>query len=55
MGIDRKANIRAAHFSSLSTLFSLMQLAMTMAEATPSLLPERSIRSVGFVPVSSSI
>ena len=56
MGADTKANTRAAaHFSSLSTPFSLMQLAMMMAEATPSPLPERSIRSVGFVPLSSSI
>jgi len=49
----------AAHFSSLSTPFPLMQFAIIMAEATPSrapsLLPERSIFSVGFVPVSSSI
>jgi hypothetical protein len=36
-GIDRKANTQAAaHLSSLSTSFSLMQLAMMMAEATPS-------------------
>ena len=62
MGIDIKANTRAAaHFSSLSTPFSLMQLAMMMAEATPSLLlerspqPLRSIFSVGLVPLSSSI
>eukprot|EP00964_Phaeocystis_antarctica_P086334 scaffold54666_cov68-Phaeocystis_antarctica.AAC.7 len=56
MGIDRKANTRAAaHFSSLSTPFSLMQLAMMMAEATPRCLLERSIFSVGFVPLSSSI
>jgi hypothetical protein len=56
MGIDRKADTRAAaHFSSLSTSFSLMQLAMMMAEATPSLLLERSIFSVGLVPLSSSI
>ena len=46
---------RAAHLSSLSTPFSLMQLAMMMADATPSPLPERSIFSVGFVPLSSSI
>jgi hypothetical protein len=56
MGIDKKANTRAAaHFSSLSTPFSLMQLAMMMAEATPSLLLERLIFSVGLVPLSSSI
>jgi hypothetical protein len=56
MGIDRKANTRAAaHLSSLSTPFSLMQLAMMMAEATPSPLLERSIFSVGLVPLSSSI
>jgi hypothetical protein len=55
-GIDRKANTRAAaHYSSLSTPFSLMQLAMMMAEASPSLLLERSIFSVGLVPLSSSI
>ena len=55
-GADTKANTRAAaHFSSLSTPFSLMQLAMMMAEATPSPLPDRSIFSVGFVPLSSSI
>ena len=41
--------------SSLSTLFPLMQLAMMMAEAMPSLLCERSIFSFRFVPVSSSI
>ena len=46
---------RAAHLSSLSTPFSLMQLAMMMADATPSPLFERSIFSVGFVPLSSSI
>ena len=46
---------RAAHLSSLSTPFSLMQLAMMMADATPSPLLERSIFSVGFVPLSSSI
>ena len=46
---------RAAHSSSLSTPFSLMQLAMMMADATPSPLCERSIFSVGFVPLSSSI
>ena len=45
----------AAHLSSLSTLFPLTQLAMMMAEATPSPLRERSIFSVGFVPLSSSI
>ena len=45
----------AAHFSSLSTRFPLMQLAIMMAEATPSPLRERSIFSVGFVPLSSSI
>jgi hypothetical protein len=56
MGIDIKANTRAAaHLSSLSTSFSLMQLAMMMAEATLSPLPERSIFSVGLVPLSSSI
>ena len=56
MGIDRKANTRAAaHLSSLSTPFSLMQLAMMMAEVTPRFLPERSIFSVGFVPLSFSI
>jgi len=55
-GIDRKANTRAAaHLSSLSTPFSLMQLAMMMAEATPSISLERSIFSVGLVPLSSSI
>jgi hypothetical protein len=45
----------ATHLSSLSTLFPLTQLAMMMAEATPSPLRERSIFSVGFVPLSSSI
>ena len=45
----------AAHFSSLSTPFVLMQLAIMMAEATPRPLPERSIFSVGLVPLSSSI
>ena len=53
----RKANTLgvAAHLSSLSTPFSLMQLAMMMADSTLSLLLERSIFSVGFVPLSSSI
>jgi hypothetical protein len=56
MGIDRKANTRAAaHLSSLSTPFSLMQLAMMMAERKLSPLRERSIFSVGLVPLSSSI
>ena len=45
----------AAHFSVLSTPSPLMQLAIMMAEATPSPLRERSIFSVGFVPLSSSI
>ena len=49
----------AAHFSSLSTPFPLMQLAMMRAESTPSRLRsrlrERSIFSVAFVPLSSSI
>ena len=36
MGADTKANDSAvAHLSSLSTPFSLMQLAMMMADATP--------------------
>ena len=56
MGGDTKANTLWAHLSSLSTPFPLMQLAMMkMAEATPSPLRERSIFSVGFVPLSSSI
>ena len=46
---------RAAHLSSLSTPFSLMQLAMMMVDATPSPFLERSIFLVGFVPLSSSI
>ena len=56
-GADTKANTlgAAAHLSSLSTPFSLMQLAMTMADATPSPFLERSIFSVGFVPLSLSI
>ena len=46
--------------SSLSTPFSLMQLAMMMADAHPRLIfllntLEKSIFSVGFVPLSSSI
>ena len=44
-----------AALSSLSTPLPLMQLAMMMAEATPSPLRERSIFSVGVVPLSSSI
>ena len=56
VGADTEANTRAAaHFSSLSTRFSLMQLAMMRAEATPSPLFESSSFSVGFVPLSSSI
>ena len=39
----------------MSTPFPLMQLAMMMVEATPSPWHERSIFSVGFVPLSSSI
>jgi len=39
----------------LSTPFFSMQLAMMMAEATLSPLQERSIFSVGFVPLSSAI
>jgi hypothetical protein len=56
-GADKKREHSgaAAHISSLSTPFSLMQLAMMMAEATLSPLPERSIFSVGLVPLSSSI
>ena len=45
----------AAHMSSFSDSLPLMQLAMMMAELTPSLLFERSIFSVGLVPLSSSI
>jgi hypothetical protein len=52
---ERQTLGAAAHFSSLSTPFSLMQLAMMMAEATPSLLLERSIFSIGLVPLSTSI
>ena len=57
MGADTKAKLygAAAHFSSLSTPFPLMQLAIMKAEATPSPLTARSIFSVGFVPLSSSI
>ena len=46
---------RAVHLSSLSTPFSLMQLAMMMADATRSPWFERSIFLVGFVPFSLSI
>ena len=45
----------AMHLSSFSDPLPLMQLAMMMAEATPSFLFERSIFSVGLVPLSSSI
>jgi hypothetical protein len=60
MGADKKQTLgedwgEAMHLSSLSTPFPLMQLAMMMAEATPSHLPERSIFSAGLVPLSSSI
>ena len=57
MGADAAANTLgvAAHFSSLTTPFSLMQLAMMMADRTPSRLLERSIFSVGFLPLSTSI
>ena len=44
-----------AHSSSLSTPFSLMQLAMMMAEATTRLLPERSIDSTGSSPFNCLI
>ena len=50
-----RAGGKATHLSSLSTPFSLMQLAMMMAEATPSPLSDRSIFSAGFVPLSLSI
>ena len=43
------------HLSSFSDTLPLMQLAMMMAEATPRFLFERSIFSVGLVPLSSSI
>jgi hypothetical protein len=49
---ERRTLGAAAHFSSLSTPLSLMQLAMMMAEATPSLSLERLIF---LVPFSSSI
>ena len=57
MGAGTKGNTlgAAAHLSSLSTPFSLMQLAMMIKDSTPSHLFERSIFSVGFVPLSSSI
>ena len=45
----------AAHMSSFSDPLPLMQLAMMMAEATPRSLFERSIFSMGLVPLSSSI
>ena len=45
----------AAHMSSFSDSLPLMQLAMMMAEAGPKFLPERSILSVGVMPLSSSI
>ena len=55
-GADKNSQRQVAHFSSLSTAFSLMQHAMMMVEGTPSpSFAERSIRSVGFVPLSSSI
>ena len=50
-----KCSGAAAHSSSLSTPFPLMQLAMMMVGATPRPLLERSIFSVGFVPLSLSI
>ena len=46
---------KAAHMSSFSDTLPLMKLAMMMAEATPSFLFERSILSMGLVPLSSSI
>ena len=45
----------AAHMSSFSDSLPLMQLAMMMAEATPRNLVDRSIFSVGLVPLSASI
>ena len=45
----------APYLSSFSDPLPLMQLAMMMAEATPRFLFERSIFSVGLVPLSSSI
>ena len=45
----------AAHMSSFSTSFPLMQPAMMTAEATARSFPARLIDSVGFVPFSSSI
>ena len=57
MGADTKPILslgarRGAHLSSLSTPFSLMQLAMKEAEATPSPLLEKSSDSTGSVPLS---
>ena len=43
------------HLSPFSDKLPLMQYAMMMAEATPSFLFERSISSVGLVPLSLSI
>ena len=57
MGADAKPILslgarRGAHLSSLSTPFSLMQLAMKEAEVTPSPLLEKSSDSTGSVPLS---
>ena len=58
MGADAKANTMWGG-GALQLLehapFPLMQLAIMMAEATPSLFTERSIFLVGFVPLSLSI
>ena len=43
------------YFSSVSTLFSWMQLAMMMTEERPMPLLERSITLVAVTPLSSSI
>ena len=55
MAVNAGVHGRAAHMSSFSTAFSLMQAAMMMLEATPRPLRERSIDSTGVVPLSSSI
>ena len=57
-GVDILAGNRggnAAHMSSFSDSLPLMQLAMMITDSMPSPLPERSIFSVGLVPLSSSI
>ena len=51
MAAEIMSAVGSAHFSSLSTRFFVMQLAMMIAELTPRSLSERLIDSGGFAPL----